>query len=158
MGRCSALAGVDPTRRPQALGWLWLIFGPPAHLHVLCSIWAFLIRPKQNHRSGGANAVRLLSSSTQPQSNVVIDCMPQPNAWHDAWEPSLELSQHPHLLSPLRSLLHLFLVLSYPAFWVSRIWRPSTSSSFNAQPYGIYINVIYYSSTTLSKSHPQMLH
>lgn len=102
MGRCSTLAGVDLTRRPQALGWLQLIFGLPAHLHVLCSIWAFLIRPKKTHKSGGANVVRLLSSSTQPQSSEVIDRLPQPSAWHDAWELSLNLSQHPYLLSPLR--------------------------------------------------------
>ena len=100
MGRCFALTRGDLTRRPQALGRLRLIFGLPAHLHVLCSIWAFLIRPKQNHKSGGANAVRLPSSSTQPQSSEVIDCMPQPNTWHDAWELSLNLSQHPYLLSP----------------------------------------------------------
>lgn len=108
MGRCSALTRVDLTRRPQALGRLWLIFGLPAHLHVLCSIWAFLIRPKQNHKSGGANAVRLPSSSTQPQSSEVIDCMHQPNTWRDAWELSLNLSQHPYLLSCLRFLPHLF--------------------------------------------------
>ena len=108
MGRCSALTRADPTRRPQALGRLRLIFGLPAHLHVRCSIWAFVIHPKQNHKSGAANALRLPRSSTQPQSSEVIDCMPQPYTWHDAWELSLNLSQHPYLLSPLRFPLNLF--------------------------------------------------
>lgn len=103
---------VDLTRRPQVLGWLQLIFGPPAHLHVLCSIWAFLSRPKQNHKSGGANAVRLPHSFTKPQSSEIIVCMPLPNTWHDAWELSLNLYQHPYFLSLLIFLLSFALFLS----------------------------------------------
>ena len=39
-------------RRPQALGRLRFIFGPPAHLDVLPYVWVFfLFRPKQNHMS-----------------------------------------------------------------------------------------------------------
>lgn len=164
MGRCSALTRVDLTRRPQALGGLQLIFGLPAHLHVLCSIWAFLIRPKQNHKSGGADAVRLPSSSTPPQSSEVIDCMPQPSTWHDVWELSLNLSQHPYLLSP--SFLHLFPFLSS----ITQLFEcqgsdvlaphhPSTPWSRReaGETYGIYITVIYYSSLNLSRSHPCML-
>lgn len=160
MGRCLALTRVDLTRRPQALGRLRLIFGLPAHLHVLCSIWAFLIRPKQNHKSGGADAVRMQNSSNPPQSGEVIDCMPQPSTWHDAWELSWNLSQHPYLLSPL--LLHLFY---HAVFWVWKIWHHSTSSSFNIVvlqrgrgTHGIHIIAIYHSCLNLSRSQPCMLH
>lgn len=95
MGRRFALTRVDLTRRPQALGRLRLRFGLPAHLHVLCSIWAFLSHPKQNHKSGAADAVRFANSSTLPQSSEVIDWMPRPSSWHDTWELSLNLSQQP---------------------------------------------------------------
>lgn len=134
MGRCAVLTRVDLTRRPQVLGWLRLIFGLPAHLHVLCSIWAFLICPKQNHKSGGANAVRLPSSSTQPQSSEVIDCMPLPNTWPDAWELSLNLSQHPYFLYPLRpSLFCSFPITQFSERQGSDILaphHPSTSWSY----------------------------
>lgn len=126
MGRCSASTRIDLTRRPQALGRLQLIFGLPAHLHVLCSIWAFLIHPKQNHKSGGADAVRLLSSSAPPQSSEVIDCMPKPRTWHDVWELSMNLSLHPYLLFPLLHHLVPFLssITQLSECWVSDVLAP----------------------------------
>ncbi len=57
--------------------------------------------------------MRLPSSSTQPQSSEVIDCVPQPHTWHDTWELSLNLSQHPYLLYPRCFLLHLFPFLPF---------------------------------------------
>lgn len=98
MGRRVAPTRADPTRRPQVLGRLRLVFGPPARLHV----WALLSRPKQNHRSGAANVLRSRRSFTQPQSSEVIERVPLPSTWHCAWELSFPFSQHPYFLSSLR--------------------------------------------------------
>lgn len=165
MGRCFALTRIDLTRRPQALGRLWFIFGRPAHLHVLCSIWAFLIRPKQNHKSGGANAVGLPSSSTQPQSSEVIHRMHQPSTWPNAWELSLNLSQHPEppipssFSSPFCSFPLLYSITHISECQGSDVLAPhpppaSWSCGTGWRTYGIHIMVIYYSSLNLSRSRP----
>lgn len=139
MGRRVAPTRADPTGRPQVLGRLHPVLGPPARLHV----WALLSCPKQNHRSRAANVLRSRRSFTQPQSSEVIERVPLPSAWHHAWELSLPLSQHSYFLSPLR-----FLLSSSWCFGTSGIREASTSSSIN-KPYGIYITVIYYSSVSL---------
>lgn len=100
MGRRVAPTRADPTRQPQVLGRLCLLYGPPARLHV----WALLSRPKQNHRSRATNVLWSRHSFTQPQSGEVIECMPLPSTWHSAWELSFPFSQHPYFLSPLRFL------------------------------------------------------
>lgn len=143
MGRRVAPTRADPTSRPQVLGRLHPVFGPPARLHV----WALLSCPKQNHRSRAANVLRSRRSFTQPQSSEVIERVPLPSTWHHAWELSLPPSQHSYFLSPLRFLLS----SSSWCFRTSWIRDASTSLYINLldwtgryKPYGIYITVMYY--------------
>lgn len=143
MGRRVAPTRADPTSRPQALGRLQPVFGPPARLHV----WALLSCPKQNHRSRAANVLRWRRSFSQPQSSEVIERVPLASTWHHAWELSLPLSQHSYFLSPRRFLLS----SSSWCFGTSGMREASASSSIKLldwteryKPYGIYITVPYY--------------